>query len=32
MKKYFNYAFASAIVLLGANVFTACSSSEDTIA
>ena len=32
MKKYFNYAFASAIVLLGANVFTACSSADDTIA
>lgn len=31
MKKYFNYAFASAIVLLGANVFSACSSSEDTL-
>lgn len=28
MKKYFNYAFAGAIALLGANVFTACSSDE----
>ena len=32
MKKYFNYAFASAIVLLGANVFTACSSDEPIVA
>ena len=29
MKKYFNYALASAIVLLSTNVFIACSSSDD---
>ena len=29
MKKYFNYAFAGAIALLGAMGFTSCSSSED---
>ena len=29
MKKYFNYALASAIALLSTNVFTACSSSDD---
>lgn len=29
MKKYFNFAFASAIALLGTIGFTACSSSED---
>ena len=28
MKKYFNYAFLGAIVLLGASVFTACSSES----
>ena len=28
MKKYFNYAFAGAIALLGASVFTACSSES----
>lgn len=32
MKKYFNFAFASAIALLGTYGFTACSSSEDSIA
>lgn len=31
MKKYFNYAFAGAIALLGAVSFSACSSSEDTV-
>lgn len=30
MKKYFNYAFAGAIALLGAMGFASCSSSEDT--
>lgn len=30
MKKYFNYAFAGAIALLGAVGFTSCSSNEDT--
>ena len=30
MKKYFNFAFASAIALIGTCGFTACSSSEDT--
>ena len=29
MKKYFNFAFASAIALIGTCGFTACSSSED---
>lgn len=29
MKKYFNYALASAIVLLSTNFITACSSSDD---
>ena len=29
MKKYFNYAFAGAIALLGAVGFTSCSSNED---
>ena len=29
MKKYFNFAFASAIALIGSCGFTACSSSED---
>jgi len=28
MKKYFNYAFLGAIVLLGSSVFTACSSES----
>ena len=28
MKKYFNFAFAGAIALLGASVFTACSSES----
>ena len=32
MKKYFNYAFAGAIALLGTYVFTACSSAEEPIA
>lgn len=32
MKKYFNYAFVSAIALLGTIGFTACSSSEDAVA
>ena len=32
MKKYFNYAFAGAIALLGTYGFTACSSSEDSLA
>lgn len=31
MKKYFNFAFASAIALLGTIGFTACSSSDDAI-
>lgn len=30
MKKYFNFAFASAIALIGTCGFTACSSSEDS--
>ena len=29
MKKYFNFAFASAIALIGTCGFTACSSSDD---
>lgn len=29
MKKYFNFAFAGAIALIGAGVFTACSSESD---
>lgn len=32
MKKYFNYAFLGAIALSGMYVFTACSSSDDTLA
>lgn len=31
MKKYFNYAFAGAIALLGTCVFTACSSGDDSL-
>ena len=31
MKKYFNYAYVGAIALLGASVFTACSSTDDII-
>jgi len=32
MKKYFNYAFLGAIALSGTFGFTACSSSDDTLA
>lgn len=32
MKKYFNYAFAGAIALLGATMFTGCSGSDDAVA
>ena len=31
MKKYFNFAFAGAIALIGTCGFTACSSSEDAV-
>ena len=32
MKKYFNFAFLSAIALVGTLGFTACSSTDDTVA
>lgn len=32
MKKYFNFAFAGAIALLGATTFTGCSGSDDAVA
>ena len=32
MKKYFNFAFAGAIALLGATMFTGCSGSDDAVA
>ena len=32
MKKYFNFAFLSAIALVGTLAFTACSSTDDTVA
>ena len=32
MKKYFNFAFVSAIALVGAGTFTACSSDSGIIA
>ena len=32
MKKYFNYAFAGAIALVGATMFTGCSGSDDAVA
>ena len=32
MKKYFNFAFAGAIALVGATMFTGCSGSDDTVA
>ena len=32
MKRYFNFAFACAIALTGATMFTSCSSSDDAVA
>ena len=32
MKKYFNFAFAGAIALIGATMFTGCSGSDDAVA
>ena len=32
MKKYFNYAFAGVIALVGATMFTGCSGSDDAVA
>ena len=31
MKKYFNFAYVSAIALLGASGFTACSSEDELV-